>query len=107
MALILRLAGEEVLAAFRSGDEERLAVAELGQVLPSPSADFDPLPYLTAQQWTATTTRPKNPHQYVLLVRFIEPGDGWRHWALPNPNATILNRRPATEGEPEQGSSSA
>jgi hypothetical protein len=132
-SLILRRAAQDALAAFQAGQRGRLAAAmvELGRVMPEAPKDFDPRPYIAANEWRYAKTRPQNPHFYVLLVVSSDPYehlrflawlqaseevedwggkrfhyhevDGWRYWALTNPNATIINRRVAPEAQLELG----
>lgn len=132
MAAILGAVGRDLLAAWRASDEGALAEAmeELALCLPDPPEDYNPQPYLAAQQWA---TARSGDHQYVLLARSTDPVehlivlehirragaiehfmgrdyryievDGWRVWAMPSPNATLLNRRMAPgAAEPAQGS---
>jgi hypothetical protein len=84
--------------------------------------DYDPRPFIAAQEWRFAKTMPWHPHEYVMIhkatdafehVRFlvwirltgkieVYKGseyphveiDGYRYWAL-RPEYTIINRRTA------------
>jgi hypothetical protein len=119
------VAGRRVLAD--PGDEAALVL--LRDVLPAdPPEDYDPRPYIEANEWTYARTRPQNPHEYLLLhkstdwrehLRFLRwirvhgeverwldrrdypyrTVDGWRYWSLCLVNdEVIINRRKAPEG---------
>ena len=123
MAGLLSVAGRRVLDVIPDELADDPAVTLLRDVLGGdPPEDYDPRPYIAANEWTFASTMPENPHEYVLLrnssdwrehlrfLRWIRRGkvevwrdrrryryrvvDGWRYWAL-GPNDTILNR--ATE----------
>lgn len=98
-------------------------IAELERLLPSPPRDYDPRPYIAANEWTFARTMPENPHEYVVIRKSTDPVehmrflawlrafgdlehfkgrdyeyieiDGWRYWAMGTDQLeqTIINRR--------------
>jgi hypothetical protein len=119
LASIVSVAGRRVLESIGQPEYDD-AIALLGDVLPNPPGDFNPVPYIEANDWTYAKTRPQTPHFYVLLrnttdwrehLRFLTwirkygQSRRWRdgrtyrtvwvdefhYWAL-GPNDTILNR---------------
>jgi hypothetical protein len=116
---IISVAGRRVLNATDPQEYEE-AIELLRDTLPEPPADYDPVPFIEANNWTFAKTRPESPHFYVLLrntsdwrehLRFLRwlrvygearkwrdgrtyiyrVVDGWNYWAM-GPSDTILNR---------------
>jgi hypothetical protein len=119
-------AGRQLLDALEadSEDAEQVAAAQglLRDVLPDPTEDWDPRPFIEAQTWVEAKSMD---HEYVILrtssswreqVRFIRwlrcwgtdevfagrkyrcrDVDGHHYWAM-GPNDTIANRRRLPSG---------
>jgi hypothetical protein len=120
LSVMLSHAARRVLKVIPDELADDPSVALLRDLVPNPPEDFDPRPYIAANEWVFASTMPDHPHEYVLIRhstdwrthilfgRWIRrygqverhmgrsyryrAVDGWRYWVL-GPNDTIINRR--------------